>query len=307
MALPSSLVGRSSARLLHRGAGRARAYLALTKPRIVEQLLITTVPTMFAARRGVPSVTLMIATVAGGALVAGGANALNMVADRDIDRLMHRTRHRPLVTGEVSPGAATVFALVLELAGFSELWGTVNLLSAVLALSATVFYVFVYTLWLKRNSKQNIVIGGAAGAVPVLVGWAAVTGKVGWPALMLFAIIFLWTPPHFWALAVRYREDYRTVNVPMLPAVTTLTETAHQILWYSVALFAASVSFAFVGHMGAFYIASAILLGGVFISHAVRFWREKSAGAAMVLFRFSIVYLTLLFVAITADVLIRYR
>jgi protoheme IX farnesyltransferase len=249
----------------------------------------------------------MIATVAGGALVAGGANALNMVADRDIDRLMHRTRHRPLVTGEVSPSAATVFALVLELAGFSELWGTVNLLSAVLALSATVFYVVVYTLWLKRNSKQNIVIGGAAGAVPVLVGWAAVTGTVGWPALMLFAIIFLWTPPHFWALAVRYREDYRTVNVPMLPAVTTLAKTAHQILGYSLALFAASLAFAYVGHMGVFYIVSATLLGGVFISHAVRFIREQSVGAAMALFRYSIVYLTLLFVAITADVLIRYR
>ena len=307
MALPSPLVGRSGARLLHRSAIRTRGYLALTKPRIVEQLLITTVPTMFAARRGVPSLTLMIATVAGGALVAGGANALNMVADRDIDRLMHRTRHRPLVTGEVSPSAATVFALVLELAGFSELWGTVNLLSAVLALSATVFYVVVYTLWLKRNSKQNIVIGGAAGAVPVLVGWAAVTGTVGWPALMLFAIIFLWTPPHFWALAVRYREDYRTVNVPMLPAVTTLAKTAHQILGYSLALFAASLAFAYVGHMGVFYIVSATLLGGVFISHAVRFLREQSVGAAMALFRYSIIYLTLLFVAIAVDVLIRYR
>ncbi len=307
MALPSPLVGRLGARVVHKGATRARAYLALTKPRIVEQLLITTVPTMFAARRGVPSVALMIATVAGGALVAGGANALNMVADRDIDRLMHRTRHRPLVTGEVSPGAATVFAVALEVAGFGELWGTVNPLSALLALSATVFYVLVYTLWLKRNSKQNIVIGGAAGAVPVLVGWAAVTGKVGWPALMLFAIIFLWTPPHFWALAVRYREDYRMVNVPMLPAVTTLAKTAHQIFGYSVALLGASLAFAYVGHMGVFYIVTATLLGGVFISHAVRFWREQSAGAAMALFRYSILYLTLLFVAITADVLIRYR
>jgi protoheme IX farnesyltransferase len=249
----------------------------------------------------------MMATVAGGALVAGGANALNMIADRDIDRLMHRTRHRPLVTGEVSASAAAVFALVLELAGFSELWATVNLLSAVLALSATVFYVFVYTLWLKRNSKQNIVIGGAAGAVPVLVGWAAVTGEVGWPALMLFAIIFLWTPPHFWALAVRYREDYRIVNVPMLPAVTTLAKTAHQIFGYSVALFGASLAFAFVGHMGVFYIVAATLLGGVFISHAVRFWREQSVGTAMALFRYSIIYLTLLFVAIAVDVLIRYR
>ena len=307
MALPSPLVGRLRARVLHKSANRARGYLALTKPRIVEQLLITTVPTMFAARKGVPSVTLMIATVAGGALVAGGANALNMVADRDIDRLMHRTRHRPLVTGEVSPGAATVFALALEVAGFGERWGTVNPLSAVLALSATVFYVLVYTLWLKRNSKQNIVIGGAAGAVPVLVGWAAVTGKVGWPALMLFAIIFLWTPPHFWALAVRYREDYRAVNVPMLPAVTTLAKTAHQIFGYSVALFGASLAFAYVGHMGVLYIVTATLLGGLFISHAVRFWREQSASAAMALFRYSIVYLTLLFVAITADVLIRYR
>ncbi|MGD0810743.1 MAG: heme o synthase [Acidimicrobiales bacterium] len=307
MALTSPPVSRLTARVVHKGATRARGYLALTKPRIVEQLLITTVPTMFAARRGLPSVALMVATVAGGALVAGGANALNMVADRDIDRLMHRTRRRPLVTGEISPGAAAVFALALELVGFGELWSTVNPLSAVLALSATLFYVLVYTLWLKRNSKQNIVIGGAAGAVPVLVGWAAVTGKVGWPALLLFAIIFLWTPPHFWALAVRYREDYRAVNVPMLPAVTTLAKTAHQIFGYSVALFATSLAFAYVGHMGVFYITAATVLGGVFISYAVGFWREQSASSAMALFRYSIVYLTLLFVAVMADVLIRYH
>ncbi|MGH9301678.1 MAG: heme o synthase, partial [Acidimicrobiales bacterium] len=205
---------------------RARGYLALTKPRIIELLLVTTLPTMIVAKRGWPSVALMAWTLIGGALAAGGANAINMVVDRDIDAIMHRTRQRPLVTGVMTPSAALVFAVSLEVAAFVELWALVNLLSAVLAVSATAFYVFVYTLWLKRSSRQNIVIGGAAGAVPVLVGWSAVTGGLGLAPLVLFAIIFVWTPPHFWALAFKYRDDYSAADVPMLPAVASFASTA---------------------------------------------------------------------------------
>src|SRR3984885_11148980 len=180
-----------------------RAYVALTKPRIIELLLVTPLPPMVVAQRGLPPVWLMAATLAGGALAAGGANAINMVVNRDIARLMNRTKNRPLVTVAMTPSAALVFALALEVAAFVELWLAVNLLSAVLAISATLFYVFVYTLWLKRRSSQNIVIGGAAGAVPVLVGWAAVTDSLAWAPVVMFAIIFIWTPPHFWSLAVR--------------------------------------------------------------------------------------------------------
>jgi protoheme IX farnesyltransferase len=219
---------RLRSRLLH-----IRAYLALTKPRIIELLLVTTLPTMFLARRGVPSVTLMVATLAGGALAAGGANAVNMVVDCDIDRVMNRTKNRPLVTGEVSPVSALVFALALEVVAFVELGLAVNLLSALLALSASAYYIFVYTLWLKRSTVQNIVVGGAAGAVPVLVAWAAVTDRLAWAPAVLFAVVFLWTPPHFWALAVRCREDYSAARIPMLPVVVSLDRTARQIFLYT--------------------------------------------------------------------------
>jgi protoheme IX farnesyltransferase len=284
-----------------------RVYVALTKPRIIELLLVTTLPTMLVARRGVPSLTLMLATVAGGALAAGGANAMNMVLDRDIDKVMHRTRNRPLVTGEVTPRAAMVFAVVLEAAAFAELWSSVNLLSAVLAVAATAFYVVVYTMWLKRTSSQNIVIGGAAGAVPVLVGWTAVTDRLGWAPLVLFAVIVIWTPPHFWALAIRYREDYAAAKIPMLPAVTTLRRTARQILVYTVLLVAVTVLFAAVGHMGALYLVGALVLGALFIGFALRLRREQTARAAMALFHYSITYLSLLFVAMAGDVLLRFH
>jgi heme o synthase len=293
---------------LTRRSPRARfsVYLALTKPRIIELLLVTTLPTMFVAQRGVPSVALMGLTLLGGALAAGGANAFNMVADRDIDRVMHRTRNRPLVTGEVTPTAALVFATTLEVAAFVELWCGVNLLSAVLALSATAFYVFVYTLWLKRTSSQNIVIGGAAGAVPVLVGWAAVTDTLSWAPLVLFLLIFLWTPPHFWALAIRYREDYATANVPMLPVVATFSRTAGQILLYTALLVATSLVFVPVAHMGVVYLASAAVLGVLFLAFAVRLRRQQTSRAAMQLFQYSITYLTLLFLAMAVDVLVRH-
>jgi protoheme IX farnesyltransferase len=240
-------------------------------------------------------------------LAAGGANALNMVLDRDIDRLMHRTRYRPLVTGEVTARAAVLFAVVLEVVAFTELWLAVNALSAVLAVSATAFYIVVYTWWLKRSSTQNIVIGGAAGAVPVLVGWAAVTDKLAWAPVVLFAVIFIWTPPHFWALAIRYRDDYRAAHVPMLPAVATIRRTADQILLYSVALVVASVAFALVGHMGALYVVSALVLGALFVACALRLRRMETQQAAMAMFRYSITYLTLLFVAMAADVLVRFH
>jgi protoheme IX farnesyltransferase len=278
------------------------AYVALTKPRIIELLLITTLPTMIVAQRGLPPVWLMAATLLGGALAAGGANAINMFIDRDIDKLMHRTSKRPLVTGAVTPRSALIFAITLEVLAFVELWAWVNLLSAVLAVSATLFYVFVYTLWLKRTSSQNIVIGGAAGAVPVLVGWAAVTDSLTWTPVVLFAIIFVWTPPHFWALAVKYKDDYQAASVPMLPAVATFTRTAREILFYSVLLAAVSLLLAEVAHLGVIYVVSAAVLGVVFVAMAIRLLRQQTAKAAMQLFSYSITYLTLLFVFMAVDI-----
>jgi protoheme IX farnesyltransferase len=286
------------------------AYIALTKPRIIELLLVTTLPTMVVAQRGVPPIWLMAATLAGGALAAGGANAINMVVDRDIDRLMNRTKNRPLVTGAMTPTAALVFALALEVAAFVELWLAVNLLSAVLAMSATLFYVFVYTLWLKRRSTQNIVIGGAAGAVPVLVGWAAVTNSLSWAPAVLFAIIFIWTPPHFWSLAVRYKEDYRAADVPMLPVVASMKRTTTEIVYYTVALVAVSFLFGPVAHLGWIYMITAAVLGAGFLYLVTRLWglaqSDKATGReAMRVFGYSITYLTVLFVAMAGDVLIR--
>jgi protoheme IX farnesyltransferase len=285
---------------------RVGGYVALTKPRIIELLLITTLPTMVVAERGMPPFWLMVATLLGGALAAGGANAINMVVDRDIDKLMHRTAKRPLVTGVLTPRAALTFAITLEVAAFVELWAWVNLLSAALAVSATLFYVFVYTLWLKRTSSQNIVIGGAAGAVPVLVGWAAVTDSLTWTPVVLFAIIFVWTPPHFWALAVRYKDDYRAASVPMLPAVATFARTARQILFYSVVLVAVSLVLAAVAALGVVYVVSASVLGVVFVAMALRLLRAQTPKAAMQLFSYSITYLTLLFVLMAVDIFTRH-
>jgi protoheme IX farnesyltransferase len=281
------------------------AYVALTKPRIIELLLVTTVPTMVVAAKGLPSGWLVLATLLGGSLAAGGANAINMVIDRDIDRLMKRTANRPLVTGEVTPAAAMVFAITIEALAFIELALLVNLLSAVLALSATLFYVFVYTLWLKRTSEQNIVIGGAAGAVPTLVGWTAVTGHLAWAPVVLFAIIFVWTPPHFWALALRYRDDYAAADVPMLPVVASFARTARQIVVYTVLLWAASLIFGSVAGMGVFYFGAAVLLGAIFLAYAVSLLRDGTAARAMRLFGWSITYVTLLFGAMAVDTLIR--
>jgi protoheme IX farnesyltransferase len=280
-------------------------YVALTKPRIIELLLVTTVPTMIVAERGLPSLWLVAATVLGGTLAAGGANAMNMVVDRDIDRVMARTRHRPLASGRLTARAALTFAIGIELAAFAFLWVTVNLLSAALAVAACLFYVFVYTLWLKRSSASNIVIGGAAGAVPVLVGWTAVTNSLDWPPVVLFAVIFYWTPPHFWALAIRYRDDYARAHVPMLPVVASLRTTALRILLYTLLLWALTLLFAPVAGMGDIYIAAALALGAVFTWLTIGLLRDSSPQAAMRVFTWSITYITLLFAAIALDELVR--
>ncbi len=300
---------------------RVGAYVALTKPRIIELLLVTTVPTMVVADRGIPSLWLIACTVVGGTLAAGGANAINMYVDRDIDQLMERTKGRPLVTGAVTPRAALTFAIGLEVVAFALLWGTVNLLSAVLAVAACLFYVFVYTLWLKRTSTHNIVIGGAAGAVPVLIGWSSVTGSLGWAPVILFGVIFYWTPPHFWALAIRYKDDYSAADVPMLPSVVSLRTTSIRILGYTLVLWALSLAFAPVAGMGDLYLGASIVLGAVFTWYAVRLYRMGDgtpelvpAGAgtdqrvrttAMRTFAWSITYITLLFGAMAADQLLR--
>jgi protoheme IX farnesyltransferase len=286
--------------------GTLRAYVALTKPRIIELLLVTTIPTMVLAQRGVPSVWLMAAVIIGGTLAAGGANAINQYVDRDIDDVMRRTRHRPLPRHAVEPKNALAFGIALSIASFVWLTLTVNLLSALLAASAIGFYVFVYTLWLKRSTPQNIVIGGAAGCVPVLVAWAAVTGTVGVPALVLFAIVFYWTPPHFWALALRFKGDYAAANVPMMPVVRGDAETARQIVLYTLLLFAVSLLLFPTAQMGLIYLVAAIGLGAAFVWFAVRVLRNASDGrAAIRLFRYSISYLTLLFTAVAVDSLIR--
>jgi len=289
-----------------RSAGQsAKAYFLLTKPRIIELLLVTTVPTMFIAARGVPSPWLMAATLFGGALSAASANVLNCYLDRDIDALMRRTARRPLPSHRVEPGDALRFGLVLGVAGFVWLWATVNLLSAVLATSAILFYVFVYTIGLKRRSTQNIVIGGAAGAVPVLVGWSAVTGRVDLPALVLFAIIFYWTPPHFWALSLRYKDDYAAAGVPMLPVVRGAKETSTQILYYTVLLVAVTLLLYPAGRMGALYLAAAVALGGAFIWRALELRRDLDGRRAIRLFSFSNTYLALLFGAMALDAVVR--
>lgn len=280
------------------------AYWRLTKPRIIVLLLITTVPAMILARHGMPSVLLVGATLLGGTAAAGAANAINMYLDRDIDEVMRRTRGRPLPTRKVEPLDALSFGFFLGAASFFFLAVAVNMLAASLALSAIAFYVFVYTMWLKRTTAQNIVIGGAAGAVPALVGWAAVTGSLGAPAWVLFAIVFLWTPPHFWALSMRFREDYAAAGVPMLPVVRGEEETRRQIFLYSVVLFVCSLLLVPVAHMGPVYLGVAIVLGGAFVSRALILLREPAPVRAWRLFRFSLVYLGGLFAGVALDALL---
>jgi protoheme IX farnesyltransferase len=283
---------------------RSGAYFALTKPRIIELLLVTTLPAMVVAAGRWPSTWLMVATLVGGGLAAGGANAINCYLDRDIDEIMPRTRRRPLPAHRIEPRNALVFGAILGIISFVFLWATVNLLAAGLAAAALLFYVFVYTLGMKRSTPQNIVIGGAAGAMPVLVGWAAVTGRVDLPALAMFGIIFYWTPPHFWALSMRYEKDYAAAGVPMMPVVYGKAETTKHILLYSILLFAMSLVLFSVGHMGFIYLFSAIVLNAAFVAGAVRLWRKPAPATAWGLFRFSIYYLALLFAAMATDALV---
>jgi protoheme IX farnesyltransferase len=290
----------------------AKGYLALTKPRIIELLLVTTVPTMIVADNGFPRLWLIVATLVGGTLAAGGANAFNMVIDRDIDAIMERTKKRPLVTGVMSARSATLFAFALEAVAFAVLVLWVNQLSAWLALSATAFYVFIYTMLLKRRSKQNIVIGGAAGAVPVLIGWAAVTNSLGWTPVLLFLVVFIWTPPHFWALAVRYRDDYQAANVPMMPVVASLRRTTLEILVYTVIMWALTLLIGSSAHLGWVYAVSATVLGAMFTYYALRLFRharvdKADVAEAMRLFHFSITYLSALFILMAVDVLVRHH
>ncbi|MGH2773334.1 MAG: heme o synthase, partial [Actinomycetota bacterium] len=287
-----------------RGPGvldKVGAYVALTKPRIIELLLITTVPAMVLAERGWPSLWLVLATLIGGTLTAGSANSINCYFDRDIDSKMDRTSSRPLPRHRVEPRPALIFGIVLGFIGFGWLVLTVNLSAALLAVSAILFYVFVYTILMKRTTPSNIVIGGAAGAVPVLVGWAAVTGTVELPAWVMFAIVFYWTPPHFWALSLRYKEDYAAAGVPMLPVVKGVEETTRQIVLYCGVLFGVSLLLFPLAKLGLLYLTAAVLLACGFTASALRLYAAPDNRRAMQLFHFSITYLVLLFVAVAVD------
>ena len=282
-------------------AGRLRSYVALTKPRIIVLLLITTVPAMVVAERGWPGNWLVIATLLGGSLSAAGANVINCWYDRDIEGVMRRTRSRPLVTGEIEPSRALAFGIALGAGAFAFRWATTTFAAAALALVALLFYVFVYTVWLKRRTPQNIVIGGAAGAFPPMVGWAAVTGDVGLAAWVMFAIIFFWTPPHFWALALRLKDDYAEAGVPMLPVTDGEEITRLQILRYSLLLAVITVILAPAANLGAVYLAAALTLDGFFAWHAFRLWRSPETESPMTLYKFSLLYLAMLFVAMGLD------
>jgi heme o synthase len=292
-----------------------RAYIALTKPRIIELLLVTTVPAMVLATRWVPGIDLgqwgwlVVWTLVGGTLAAGSANAINCYLDRDIDELMARTRRRPLPAHQVEPERAVVFGIVLGVISFALMAWFVNLLAAFLTMLAIAFYVVVYTMLLKRTTPQNIVIGGAAGALPPVIGWAAVTGDVGIPALILFALVFYWTPPHFWALSLRIRKDYAAAGVPMLPVVRGIPETTRQIALYTILMVAISLILWPVGRMGLIYLGAAVGLGAVFLWQAYGLWRrgdseEASTQGAIGLYKYSISYLSLLFLAVAVDSII---
>lgn len=280
------------------------AYLALTKPRVIELLLITTVPVMILAQQGIPNLWLVLATLIGGALSAGSANAFNCIIDTDIDKIMGRTQKRPLVTGDLSKLEAQVFATVIGLISVLWLGFFVNWLSAGLALAAELFYIFIYTLLLKRRTAQNIVWGGAAGAMPVLIGFSAVTNSLSWSSAVLFLIIFLWTPPHYWPLSMKYKEDYASAGVPMLPVVSDIKVVAKQIVIYSYVMVASTLLLIPVAPMGWIYTAAAVLGGAWFITEAHILQGKAKRNAVdnpMRLFHFSITYLTVLFIAVGVD------
>jgi protoheme IX farnesyltransferase len=287
--------------------GKVRAYVALTKPRIIELLLVTTLPTMFLAADGLPGFWVSVWVMVGGTLAAGSANTFNCYLDRDIDRVMHRTSRRPLVTGEVSERGALVFGFVLGIASCVLLATTVNVLSSALALLAIVLYVFVYTLGLKRRTPSNIVWGGAAGCMPVLIGWAGVTNSLDWAPLILFLVVFFWTPPHYWPLSLRFRDDYAAAGVPMLPVVADNTVVARRIVGYSWAMVLTSLLLWPVAPTGPVYGVTAVVAGGLFLWEAHRLSRGARAGLPedvlkpMRLFHHSITYLTVIFGAVMID------
>jgi len=281
----------------------AAAYIALTKPRIVALLLATTVPAMVLAAGGWPEGGVMAAVLVGGALAAGGANALNCYLERDVDRTMLRTQRRPLPAGQVRPGHALALGLALGAVGVGLVQAVVGTLPALLVLGSYLFYVLVYTLGLKRTTPLNIVIGGAAGAMPPLIGWAAVRGTVGWEAVALFGLVFLWTPVHFWALALHYADDYRRAGVPMLPVVAGEEETRRWILAHAVATVALSLALPWLATVGTAYLAAAAALGAGLLGLALLLWWRPSSQRALLLFHSSNLYLLLLFVALAVDVL----
>lgn len=287
---------------------KVRAYVSLTKPRVMELLLVTTAPTMFLAAHGVPNLWLIAATLIGGALSAGSASAFNCYIDRDIDRVMKRTKDRALVTGDVTDREALVFSYAMGVASIAWLAVFVNVLSAALSLVAILFYVFVYTLWLKRRTPQNIVWGGIAGCMPVLIGWAAVTNSLSWPPVILFAVIFLWTPPHYWPLSMRYRDDYASVGVPMLAVVRGRAHVGLQVILYAWATVVCSVLLIPVAHMGVLYTVVAVASGVWFLWESHRLYARAIAGdldvKPMKVFHSSITYLTLLFLAVGIDPLL---
>jgi heme o synthase len=299
----------STAGPLHPAAGqrsRWRAYLALTKPRIIELLLVTTVPTMILAADGWPGTWLLLATLVGGSFAAGSANAFNMYLDRDIDRVMNRTKQRPLVTGELTDRQALVFATVLGAISIAWFGALVNWASAGLALAAILLYVVFYTILLKRRTSQNIVWGGVAGCMPVLIGWAAVTGTVGWAPVVLFLVIFFWTPPHYWPLSMKFRKDYARAGVPMLPVVADDVRVARQILAYTLAMIACTLLLIPVAGMGWVYTAAAVAAGAWFLASCVKLYRralnpERGKLAAMKVFHGSITYLSVVFLAVAVD------
>ncbi|MFF2849263.1 heme o synthase [Streptomyces sp. NPDC058001] len=290
---------------------RVMAFVALTKPRIIELLLITTVPVMFLAQQGVPDLGLVLLTCVGGYLSAGGANALNMYIDRDIDALMDRTSQRPLVTGMVSPREGLIFGLTLAVGATLWFGYFVNWLSAWLSLGALLFYVVVYTMILKRRTSQNIVWGGIAGCMPVLIGWSAVTNSLSWAALILFLVIFFWTPPHYWPLSMKVKDDYARVGVPMLPVIATNKVVARQIVVYSWAMVAVSLLLTPLGYTGWFYTAVALVTGGWWLWEAHALLARAKEGHTggklkeMRLFHWSITYVSLLFVAVAVDPFLR--
>ncbi len=282
-------------------AGGLRDCYELSKPRIIVLLLITTAAAMIMAARGMPPIGIAAWTLLGGALAAASAGALNCVYDADIDALMVRTRNRPIPTGRISPRMATLYAVLCGTISFAVFYWLVNPLAAWLSLAGNVYYVGVYTMWLKRTTPLNIVIGGAAGAIPPLVGWAAVTHAIGGPALGLFALIFLWTPPHFWSLSLVVETDYAKAKIPMLPNVCGEERTKREIVYYAILLVVASLALYPLHVMGALYLAGAAVLGGIFLVDALRTWRDSSTGSARGLFRYSLLYLALMCVVMVVD------